>query len=74
MEAIKSKILDLKSKIRNGLVVSCQAPASSPLAKPEIISALALTAEQNGAVGVRIDSPVNIRAVRQTVNLPNIGI
>ena len=74
MEAIKSKILDLKSKIRNGLVVSCQAPASSPLAKPEIISALALTAEQNGAVGVRIDSPVNIRAVRQTVNLPIIGI
>jgi N-acylglucosamine-6-phosphate 2-epimerase len=74
MEAIKSKIRNLKSKIRNGLIVSCQAPASSPLAKPEIIAALALTAEQNGAVGVRIDSPVNIRAVRQTVNLPIVGI
>ncbi len=74
MNNLKSQIENLKSKIANGLIVSCQAPASSPLAKPEIIAALALTAEQNGAVGVRIDSPEHIRAVKNVVNVPIIGI
>ncbi|MDQ4121880.1 MAG: N-acetylmannosamine-6-phosphate 2-epimerase [Acidobacteriota bacterium] len=59
---------------RGGLIVSCQAPSNSPLAKPEIIAALAETAEQNGAVGVRIDSPENIRAARQVLKLPILGI
>jgi N-acylglucosamine-6-phosphate 2-epimerase len=65
---------NLKSKIQNGLIVSCQAPANSPLAKPEIIAAFAETAVQNGAVGVRIDSPEHIRAVKNIVNVPIIGI
>jgi N-acylglucosamine-6-phosphate 2-epimerase len=59
---------------RGGLIVSCQAPADSPLAKPEIIAAFAETAEQNGAVGVRIDSPEHIRAVKKSVNVPILGI
>jgi N-acylglucosamine-6-phosphate 2-epimerase len=59
---------------RGGLIVSCQAPANSPLAKPEIIAALAETAEQNGAVGVRIDSPEHIRAVKQVLRIPILGI
>lgn len=59
---------------RGGLIVSCQAPANSPLNKPAIIQAFAATAELNGAVGVRIDSPENIRAARKTVKLPILGI
>jgi N-acylglucosamine-6-phosphate 2-epimerase len=59
---------------RGGLIVSCQAPANSPLAKPEIIRAFAETAEQNGAVGVRIDSPEHIRAVKKSVSVPVLGI
>lgn len=74
MTDLKSEIQNLKSQIEGGLIVSCQAPTNSPLAKPEIIAALAKTAEQNGAIGVRIDSPKHIRAVRQTVNLPILGI
>jgi N-acylglucosamine-6-phosphate 2-epimerase len=35
---------------------------------------MALTAEQNGAVGVRIDGASNIRAVRKLVKVPVIGI
>lgn len=65
---------ELKSKIGNGLIVSCQAGAGSPLSKPDIIAAFALVAEQNGAVGVRIDSPGNIKAVKKAVSLPVIGI
>jgi N-acylglucosamine-6-phosphate 2-epimerase len=59
---------------RGGLIVSCQAAPDSPLAKPEIIAALAETAEQNGAVGLRIDSPENIRAVKERVQIPVLGI
>ena len=59
---------------RGGLIVSCQAPAGSPLAKPEIIAAFAETAEQNGAVGVRIDAPENIAAVKNRVKIPVLGI
>ena len=59
---------------RGGLIVSCQAPANSPLARPEIIAAFAETAELNGAVGVRIDSPRHILSVKQAVKLPILGI
>jgi N-acylglucosamine-6-phosphate 2-epimerase len=59
---------------QGGLIVSCQASANSPLAKPEIIAAFAETAEQNGAVGVRIDQPQNIRAVKNCVKIPVLGI
>jgi N-acylglucosamine-6-phosphate 2-epimerase len=59
---------------RGGLIVSCQASAGSPLDKPEIIAALAETAEQNGAIGVRIDSPSNICAVKERVKIPVLGI
>jgi N-acylglucosamine-6-phosphate 2-epimerase len=74
MTDLKSKTENLKSKIEGGLIVSCQAPANSPLCKPEIIAALAQTAEQNGAVGVRIDSPAHVQAVKQLINLPVLGI
>jgi hypothetical protein len=43
-------------KLRGGLIVSCQAPAGSPLDDAEIIAAFALTAEQQGAVGVRLNA------------------
>ncbi len=74
MSELKSQLENLKSKIANGLIVSCQASANSPLAKPEIIAAFALTAERNGAVGVRVDSPENIREVKKIVSVPIIGI
>jgi N-acylglucosamine-6-phosphate 2-epimerase len=64
----------LKAKIKGGLIVSCQAPAGSPLARPEIIAAFAQAAEQNGAVAVRIDSPENIAVVRKAITIPIIGI
>jgi N-acylglucosamine-6-phosphate 2-epimerase len=74
MNLLENKIANCKSQIANGLIVSCQAPANSPLAKSEIIAAFAETAVQNGAVGVRIDSPENIRAVKKSVKVPVIGI
>lgn len=60
--------------LRNGLIVSCQAPQGSPLDEPAVIAALALTAELNGAVGVRINTAAHIAAVCGRVSVPVIGI
>lgn len=59
---------------QGGLIVSCQAAHGAPLAKPVHIAALAETAAQNGAVGVRIEGTANIEAVRETVQIPVLGI
>ncbi len=64
----------LFESLRGGLIVSCQAPTGSPLDDPHIISAMALTAEQQGASGVRLNGPINIAAARARINLPIIGI
>ena len=60
--------------LRGGLVVSCQAPADSPLHHAEVIAAMAEAAVKRGAVGVRIDSPGHIQAVRQRCPCPIIGL
>ena len=51
--------------LEHGLIVSCQAPADSPLHDPLVIAAMAKAAVNQGAVGVRIDTPVHIEAVRK---------
>lgn len=47
------------------LIISCQAPATSPLHDPFVIGAMAEAAINQGAAGVRIDSPDHVQAVRQ---------
>lgn len=64
----------LRAQLQGGLIVSCQAPAGSPLDDPYIISALALAAEQHGAAGVRIKHPEQIVATRARVRVPIIGL
>lgn len=67
-------IIEDVEKLSGGLIVSCQAPKGSPLCDPQIIAALALTAEQHGAVGVRINSAEHIAATKLRVRVPIIGI
>lgn len=61
-------------QLHHGLIVSCQAPADSPLHNSSIIAAMAKAAVNQGAVAVRIDSPSHIHAVRQQVDVPIIGL
>ncbi len=61
-------------RLRGGLVVSCQARPDNPLNGPMFMAAMALAAAQGGAVGLRINGPEDIRAVRGIVDLPIIGI
>lgn len=50
---------------RGGLIVSVQAPEGSPLRQPAVIAAMAEASLANGAVGVRLESPEHIGAVRR---------
>ncbi len=68
---MKSEIF---STLKQGLIVSCQAPVDSPLHDPIVIAAMAKAAVNRGAVGVRIDTPTHIEAVRQQVSEPIIGL
>ncbi|MEA5577323.1 N-acetylmannosamine-6-phosphate 2-epimerase [Anabaena sp. UHCC 0451] len=60
--------------LQKGLIVSCQAPIDSPLHEPLVIAAMAKAAVNNGAVAVRIDTPNHIKAVREKVQVPIIGL
>jgi N-acylglucosamine-6-phosphate 2-epimerase len=58
-----------------GLIVSCQAPTDSPLHNPIVIAAMAKAAMNQGAVGIRIDTPDHIKAVRlECPTAPIIGL
>ncbi|HEY9878913.1 MAG TPA: N-acetylmannosamine-6-phosphate 2-epimerase [Leptolyngbyaceae cyanobacterium] len=60
--------------MQGGLIVSCQAPVDSPLHNPAVIAAMAKAAVNQGAVGVRIDTPAHIEATRLQVKAPIIGL
>lgn len=66
--------LDAKVKELGGLIVSCQPVPGSPLDKPEIVAAMAQAAVQAGAVVVRIEGVVNLKATRKLISVPIIGI
>lgn len=62
-------------QLQSSLVVSCQAPSNSPLHDAGIIAKIALACVNQGARGLRIDSPSHIRAVRKLLpNIPIIGL
>ena len=61
-------------RLQGGLIVSCQAPVESPMHQPEVITAMAEAAINQGAVGVRLDTPAHVNAVRQKNSLPIIGL
>jgi N-acylglucosamine-6-phosphate 2-epimerase len=60
--------------MHGGLVVSVQAPPGSPLANPETMSAIARAAELGGAAGIRAEGPADVRAIKDAVAVPVIGL
>lgn len=62
------------SSLAGGLVVSCQAREGSPLHGPVFMAAMAQAAVIGGAVGIRADGPDDITAIRQSIDVPIIGI
>lgn len=71
---MKLSNLVFNSTLAKGLIVSCQAPTNSPLHHPEVIAAMAEASINGGAVGVRIDTPEHIKAVKKRISQPIIGL
>ena len=67
----ENKILD---KLKGKLVVSCQPVDNGPMDSPEIITSMALAAENGGAGGLRIEGIENLKIIRPKTKLPIIGI
>jgi N-acylglucosamine-6-phosphate 2-epimerase len=60
--------------VRGKLIVSCQALEDEPLYGAEIMAKMAVAAQMGGAVAIRANTPVDIRAIRAAVDLPIIGL
>lgn len=65
---------EVLSRIKGGLIVSCQALEDEPLHSSYIMSRMAYAAKLGGAVGIRSNSSEDIKAIKQVVDLPVIGI
>jgi N-acylglucosamine-6-phosphate 2-epimerase len=61
-------------KLKGGLIVSCQAGPESALHGPIFMGAMAREAERAGAVGLRLDGPIDVAAARKLSTLPILGI
>jgi N-acylglucosamine-6-phosphate 2-epimerase len=64
----------LLEKLKNGLLVSCQASPGWPFFGPENMQKMAIAAEQGGAAGLRACWPDNIRMIKEASSLPIVGV
>ena len=68
---MKKSIFD---KIRNGLIVSCQAEGTDPFNTPDSVAKFAQAAFIGGAVAIRSEGVKKIEKIKQVVKLPIIGL
>ncbi|NWF50233.1 MAG: N-acetylmannosamine-6-phosphate 2-epimerase [Ignavibacteriaceae bacterium] len=65
---------EIISKLKNGLIVSCQAEGDSPFNTPEGVTMFAKSAIAGGAVGIRSEGIEKIKIILNTVAVPVIGL
>ena len=69
------KKLELLESMKGGLIVSCQTQKDEPIYTPDMVVKMAECAKWAGAVGLRLNSPEQIRQVREAnLGLPIIGL
>ncbi|WP_211747307.1 N-acetylmannosamine-6-phosphate 2-epimerase [Paenibacillus sp. Marseille-Q4541] len=64
----------IMKQIRHGLIASCQALPGEPLFGADTMAKMAKAAEEGGAIAIRANSADDVRAIKQMVELPVIGI
>ena len=64
----------MKKLKQNSLIVSCQALSDEPLHGSKIMAKMAEAAKIGGASGIRANSPKDIKAIKDQVQLPIIGL
>lgn len=60
--------------LKGGLIVSCQALEGEPFYGSDYMTRFAIAAEMGNAVGIRANTPQDIRAIKQVSHLPLIGL
>ncbi len=66
--------MNVKDRIKGGLIVSCQALENEPMHGSYIMSRFAAAAVEGGAIGIRANTAEDICEIRRTVSVPVIGI
>ncbi|MEX0975417.1 MAG: N-acetylmannosamine-6-phosphate 2-epimerase [Bacillota bacterium] len=61
-------------RLRRGLIVSCMATDDEPLHGPMFMAAMALAAEQGGAVGIKARDRQDVALVSRLVRIPVMGM
>ena len=65
---------DFLAAVKGRLIVSCQALPGEPLHGADIMAKMAEAARIGGAAAIRANSPADIRAIKDAVDLPVIGL
>lgn len=74
MKNVNPKAAALIEPMKGGLIVSCQTQPDEPIYTPNMSTKFAECAEWAGAVGIRANSPDQIRDIKAHVKLPVIGL
>lgn len=64
----------LFERLRNGLIVSCQALEYEPLHGADTMAKMARAAEMGGAVAIRANGAQDIATIKHATKLPTIGL
>lgn len=65
---------DLVTTLAGRLIVSCQAYPGEAMRDPDTMARVAAAVEVGGAAAVRVQGPADVRAVRERVDVPVIGL
>ena len=68
------KLADFISKVKGELIVSCQATPQEALFGSDIMAKMAISAIRGGAKGIRANTPGDVKAIREALDVPIIGL
>ena len=74
MKTTDKRKREILESLRGGLVVSCQVQPEDPIYTKDMAVKMAEAAKWAGAVGIRANTPEQIRQIREAVQLPVIGL